>query len=144
MAEGAPELRPPRRVAFDSVIVRRLAAEFVVIVVGVLVAFAVDDWQAGVERQRAALRLIGGMESDITATVEDLREAAASAAVRRDALVELLRLAGQPLPPDGWVPWDEVDFSGLRGAVAERVQELGPEAARDWVEAQLAELRDWL
>lgn len=125
-----PVPRPPRRAAFDAVILRRLAAEFVVIVVGVLVAFAVDDWQAGVERREAALRLIGAMESDITASVEDLREAAASAAVRRDAMVELLRLAGQPLPPGEWTPWDEVDFSGLRGAVAQRVRDLGPEALR--------------
>ena len=114
----------PRRRALDAATLRRLAAEFVVIVVGVLVAFAVDDWRAGVERREQALRLIGTMEADIAASVEDLREAASSARVRRDAIVELLRLAGEPLPPGNeWTPWEDVDFSGLRGAIMLQIQE---------------------
>lgn len=120
-AEGGND--PPRRPrAFDATTLRRLAAEFVVIVVGVLVAFAVDDWRENAERRERATRLLGMMEADIAASVEDLREAASSASLRRDALVELLRLAGAPLPPDdGWVPWTEVDVGRARGAVMLRL-----------------------
>jgi hypothetical protein len=41
--------------------------------VGVLVALAVDDWQADVERRAAAERLIGTMEVDLAESVADLR-----------------------------------------------------------------------
>jgi hypothetical protein len=95
---------------------RWLAAEFVVIVVGVLVALAVDDWQADAERRAAAERLIGTMEVDLAESVADLREAAASARVRQSALVEILRRLGEPLPPeDEWVRWEEAPFASLSG-----------------------------
>lgn len=112
--------RPPRlpRI-FDRGTVQRLAAEFVVIVVGVLVAFAVDDWQAGRERERAALRLLNTMEADIAETVADLREAEISARLRTSALAELLRLVGEPPPPDGgWQPWSEVVSDEARGTIS--------------------------
>lgn len=92
---------PPRRPVFDGATLRRLAAEFVIIVVGVLVAFAVEDWQANREQRQQALRLIGTMEADIAASVDDLREAASSAEIRRDGLYELLRRLDEPLPPVG-------------------------------------------
>jgi type II secretory pathway pseudopilin PulG len=95
---------------------QRLAAEFVIIVVGVLAALAVDDWQAGVERRAAAERVIGTMEVDLTESVADLREAIASARVRQSALVEILRRLGEPLPPaDEWIPWSDAPFDSLSG-----------------------------
>lgn len=117
--DGTPDASErPRgpRTTFQPGTLRRLVAEFVVIVVGVLVALAVDDWRAEVESRQRALRLISTMEADIAASVADLREAAASAGVRRDALAELIRLAGDPPPPEGsWRPWDPATARGIGG-----------------------------
>lgn len=122
-SDGAGDDTPSRARTLDGATLRRLGAEFVVIVVGVLVALAVDDWRAGVESRRQALRLLSTMEADISASVDDLREAAESAVLRRDALVELLRLAGSPLPPSTeWRPWAEVDLSSVRGAAMRQLE----------------------
>ncbi len=107
-----PRLPP----VFDAATLRRLAAEFVIIVVGVLVAFAVEDWQAGREQHAEALRLLSAMEVDIAESVADLREARASAAVRKSALVEILRRVGAPLPPtDEWMPLGDAPLDGITG-----------------------------
>lgn len=124
MSEGDPTPEPaaagpivPRLPpVFDAATLRRLGAEFVIIVVGVLVAFAVEDWQAGRERQDEALRLLSAMEVDVAESVADLREARTSAVVRQSAIVEILRRVGAPLPPaDEWTPLDEVSLDGLTG-----------------------------
>lgn len=114
---GAAQAGPPVRLW------KRLAGEFVVIVVGVLVALAVDDWQGAVQRRADAERLVGTMEVDIAESVADLREAIASARIRQSALVELLRRLGEPLPPEGeWIPWEEAPFGDLTGAAAARLR----------------------
>jgi len=120
---------------------KRLSAEFVVIVVGVLVALAVDDWQADVERRASAARLIGTMEVDLTESVADLREAVVSARVRQSALVEILRRLDEPLPPaDTWVPWAEAPFDSLSGPTATRLT--GPDDASLFRSAGIVQVFD--
>lgn len=120
---------------------KRLSAEFVVIVVGVLVALAVDDWQADVERRAAAARLIGTMEVDLAESVADLREAVISARVRQSALVEILRRLGEPLPAaDAWVPWAEAPFDSLSGPATTRFA--GPDDARLFRSAGIVQVFD--
>lgn len=114
-------MNTPRRV-WTSAAIQRLVAEFVVIVVGVLVAFGVDDWQAERERRAAAVRLLGTMEADIAASIEDLEEAQRSASVRASALAELSRLVGEEPPGAHAVrPWADLPDEAVREGFPQRL-----------------------
>ncbi|MHC4986029.1 MAG: hypothetical protein ACYTFO_07730 [Planctomycetota bacterium] len=73
-------------------------AEFVVIVVGVLVALAVDDWRQGQVDRRLERHLLETMLVDSDETVFDLQEAIRSAEARMSAVAHVLNAAGAPLP----------------------------------------------
>ncbi len=101
---------------------KRSLTEFVVIVVGVLSAFAVDDWRQGLEEGQIQLDALVQLQSDLEQDSIDLARArddvgnravaglrvlarlgtpeSTLAAIRRD-LDHLVRLAPDPLPRDG-------------------------------------------
>jgi len=83
---------------------RRALTEFVVIVVGVLVALAVDDWRQGQADRALERHLLETMIVDADETIIDLREAATSAVARMAAVAHLLSAAGSEAPPGDLPP----------------------------------------
>ena len=77
---------------------RRAAAEFVVIVAGVLMALAVDDLRQSQSDRRLERHLLETMLVDADETVLDLEEAVRSAEARMSAAAHLLRAGGVSVP----------------------------------------------
>jgi hypothetical protein len=84
---------------------RRLAADFVIIVVGVLVALGVDAaWEAREERVREAAYL-RQLRVDLSATADTLVEMIkVDSLARASADRALEALNATPLPPSRWRP----------------------------------------
>jgi len=71
-------------------------AEFVIVVVGVLAAFAVENWRQSRSDTSAERHLLEGIVSDLTRDLQDLEGALVSARARIAATDELLKLVGDP------------------------------------------------
>jgi hypothetical protein len=74
----------------------RLVGEFVLIVVGVLAALAVDDWRESRGDRAMEQYLLQGIRADLTRDSIDIGTAVASAEARAAAADELLAFAGDP------------------------------------------------
>lgn len=74
----------------------RWLAEFILIVVGVLAALAVDDWREDRADRAVELYLVQGIRADLDRDSLDLGTAIVMALARAAGADELLRLAGDP------------------------------------------------
>lgn len=96
----------------------RWVAEFLLIVMGVLAAFAVENWRQTRSDSATEQLLLMGIAADLTRDVGDLEVAIVSAQARMAATDDLLRLIGDPdtamlsvaipeNPPAGLIQADE-------------------------------------
>lgn len=74
----------------------RLAAEFGVIVIGVLAALAVDDWRQGRDDRATERYILQGILSDLERDRDDIESAVNTAMVRASAADRLLSLIDHP------------------------------------------------
>jgi hypothetical protein len=74
----------------------RWVAEFVLVVVGVLAAFGIENWRQSRSDISVEGHLLEGIAADLMRDLQDLEGAIASAQARIAATDELLRLVGDP------------------------------------------------
>lgn len=117
-------------------------AEFVIVVVGVLAAFAVENWRQSRSDTSAERHLLEGIVSDLTRDLQDLEGALGSARARIAATDELLTLVGDPdagvvhaTPPQN----APIGIAFMRGetAVPDAVRSLYPPESFDAQQALL-------
>jgi len=82
----------------------RLAAEFAIIVLGVLVALGVDDWRSSQAELEREAYFITGLIEDLQADIVDFRAAGANARARVAAASFVIAELGARSPVASWRP----------------------------------------
>ncbi len=78
---------------------RRLGLEFIVIVIGVLVALAVDDWRQARADHALEKHLLSSLRADLEADENDAKYQEESEQSLRDAVDHILAVVDHPLAP---------------------------------------------
>lgn len=86
------------------VLVARLAAEFAIIVVGVLVALAADDWRSRQAELARESYFLESLRSDLRADLADFSAASSNAQLRAAASLYILSELGARMPADTAMP----------------------------------------